>query len=224
MTRLLILRPEPGASATRHRAEAAGWETIVAPLFAIEPRDWTPPDPAGFDAVMMTSANAARHGGAGLSRFTGLLLYAVGEATTTAARNRGFADIVTGDAGIERLAGQIRADGHARILHLAGKKTRRFDTSRLQVTTVAVYAAEPREPVGLADVLQDEIVALLHSPRAARYFAEYCDSHDIDRQGIGIVSISPPALNEAGGGWRGAVLAESPTDAAMLEAAARLPL
>jgi uroporphyrinogen-III synthase len=33
------------------------------PLFAIVPLDWTAPDPAQFDGLVLTSANAVRHAG-----------------------------------------------------------------------------------------------------------------------------------------------------------------
>ena len=58
--KILVLRPQPGADETAARARALGLELVVAPLFAVAPLAWTPPDPAGFDAVMLTSASAAR--------------------------------------------------------------------------------------------------------------------------------------------------------------------
>ena len=58
---MLILRPQPGADETAARARTLGLEPVVAPLFTIRPLAWEPPDPAEFDAVLLTSANAARH-------------------------------------------------------------------------------------------------------------------------------------------------------------------
>ncbi|HWL48068.1 MAG TPA: uroporphyrinogen III synthase HEM4, partial [Sphingomonadaceae bacterium] len=63
---LLILRPEPGASATACRAAQRGHDTVVAPLFTIAPLGWDPPAPDGFDALMLTSAHAARLAGPAL--------------------------------------------------------------------------------------------------------------------------------------------------------------
>ena len=60
MRRLLVLRPEPGASATAGRARTLGLDPVLMPLFEIEPIAWTAPDPAGFDALLLTSANAVR--------------------------------------------------------------------------------------------------------------------------------------------------------------------
>jgi uroporphyrinogen-III synthase len=50
MRRLVILRPEPGASATADRARAMGLEPVVMPLFKVEPVDWETPDAGSFDA------------------------------------------------------------------------------------------------------------------------------------------------------------------------------
>ena len=82
---VLILRPEPGASATAARARTLRLEPVVAPLFVVRPLAWEPPDPAGLDAVMLTSGNAPRLAGDGMTPFLRLPCYAVGEATADAA-------------------------------------------------------------------------------------------------------------------------------------------
>src|SRR3546814_6742447 len=66
---LLILRPEPGASMTAGRATALGLQPVCYPLFQVRPCVWDAPDPAEFDAIMLTSANALLHGGSQLDRF-----------------------------------------------------------------------------------------------------------------------------------------------------------
>ncbi|MCA1749948.1 MAG: uroporphyrinogen-III synthase [Sphingomonadales bacterium] len=108
---LVILRPTPGAHVTQRRAEAQGWRTAMVPLFSIEARDWSAPDPEAFDAVLMTSANAAGEAGAALAPFTRLPAYAVGEATGRAARGAGFDDVVIGAGTSEDAADRLRADG-----------------------------------------------------------------------------------------------------------------
>ena len=69
---VLILRPQPGADESAARARALGLDPVVAPLFTVRPLAWEAPNPADFDAVMMTSANAARFGGDGLTPFIDL--------------------------------------------------------------------------------------------------------------------------------------------------------
>ncbi len=116
MTRVLILRPEPGASATLARARALGLDAIAIPLFAIEPVGWHRPDPSDFDALLLTSANAIRAGGPGLDGLRNLPVYAVGEGTATAARECGLAVAATGQQGVDALLGAI--DPSLRLLHL----------------------------------------------------------------------------------------------------------
>ena len=44
MRRLIVLRPEPGASATMERARERGLDPVAMPLFEIEPVAWHAPD------------------------------------------------------------------------------------------------------------------------------------------------------------------------------------
>lgn len=222
MSRLVVLRPAPGASQTLERARARGWEASSHPLFRIAALDWTPPAATRFEAVLMTSANAARHGGAGLAGFTGLPLYAVGAATAKAARAAGFADIVAGDRDGAAIAARLRRDGHRHIVHLAGATTRPFDETGLSITRIPVYAAEPCEPEGLEEALKKNPIVLLHSPRAARRFRLWCEARGLDKPGVRLVAISPNALGEAGEGWQAAIAADAPDEAAMFAAAAAL--
>jgi uroporphyrinogen-III synthase len=63
MRPVLVLRPEPGASATVERARERGLSAIPIPLFEIQSLEWDAPDPAGFEGVLLTSANAVRFAG-----------------------------------------------------------------------------------------------------------------------------------------------------------------
>jgi uroporphyrinogen-III synthase len=211
--KLLILRPEPGNSATAARAERLGWETVRAPIFTVAAIEWAAPEPSRFDAVMMTSANAARLGGAALGRFTGLPLYAVGRATAEAARAAGFEDIRVGAQDAEALVALAEADGVKSMLHLAGREHRALANPIIERRIV--YGADLVERLPTAG----GTIALLHSPRAAALFATLVGDARAD---IRIAAISPAALAAAGEGWRGAIAAPTPDDDALLAAAARL--
>jgi len=221
-SRLIVLRPEPGASITARRAEQAGWATIILSLFEIAPLDWNPPDPGHFDAVLMTSANSARAGGAGLARYHGLPLYAIGAQTAEAARENGFEIIISGEAGVAEMADRMRSDGVARIFHPSGETVRPFDESGLTVTRVPVYAARQVTPTDLVAAIDSDAILLVHSPRGARYLDALCTEQNIARNALSLVAISDATLAEAGPGWRMAVAAERPTDDAMLAAASSL--
>lgn len=216
MSRLLVLRPEPGASATAARAAALGLGCVVAPLFATRAVDWAPPDPHGFDAVMMTSANAARLGGPALARFTALPLYAVGTATAVAAREAGFMRVATGDADAAALIAQAACNGVRRLLHLAGRDHRAVEQAGARIERRIVYASEAVEalPPAAREALSAGAVALLHSARAAALFARLAPPR------ARIACLSPAVAAAAGGGWGAVAIAPAPSDDALLAAAA----
>lgn len=215
--RIAVLRPEPGNAATVARVTAAGWQAIALPLFAVRALAWTAPDPADFDGVLFTSANAARHGGAELARLRGLPAFAVGENSARAARAAGFDVKASGGGDAAAIIAQARASGHSRLLHLGGRE-RSIDIAG----AIAVYASEPMA-ISTADVVGlAGSVALLHSARAALRLAELLDSADMTRTALALVAISPAVAQAAGTGWRGLATAAMPRDDAMITAAGTL--
>lgn len=211
--KVLILRPQPGADETAERARNMGLEPVLAPLFTVGPIAWTPPESRHFDAVFLTSANAVRLGGDGLTSFFGLPCYAVGGRTAAAAEAAGFADIRTGPGDGRALATLASVDGVRTAVHFCGRD--HIEPGPPVAASVPVYAADPagRLPAGL-----DYDIALLHSPRAAALFAELAR----DRGTVRIAAISAQAAAAAGDGWRSVSVAEAPRDEALLELAAKL--
>ena len=214
MTRVLVLRPEPGASATVERARERGLDAVAVPLFRVEPVEWQAPEVAAFDGLLLTSANAVRHGGEKLRSLRGLQAYAVGEATAEAAREAGFDLAATGEAGVDRLLGSIADE--LRLLHLCGAHPRQPQKTRQAITPVVVYRSEPIESPDLS--VASGSLALVHSPRASTRFAELVDDH----ASIAIAAISGAAADAVGAGWKSIDVAERPTDDALLALAARL--
>ena len=213
--RILVLRPVPGASATVKRAKALGLDAIATPLFTVVPLAWDAPDPEAHDALMLTSANALRHAGPTLARYHPLPVYAVGTATAAAARAAGFGNVHVGDTDAAALLDRMAADGVTRPLHLAGREHRDATHPALTITRRTVYAADA---VDALPVVADGAIALLHSPRAAALFARLV----ADRDTIAIAAISAATAAAAGGGWQAMAIAESPNDAALLQAALTL--
>lgn len=215
---LLVLRPQPGAARTAAAAAALGLDVRIAPLFTIKPLGWSPPDPGGFDAVMLTSANAARFGGAGLETYLALPCYAVGEATADAATERGFGDVREGSADAAALMAQLRQDGFRKVLHLCGRDV--TPTEFLPSQRVPVYASDAvtRLPPAVGQALTEGALVLLHSRRAAATFAALVP----ERAGVDLLAISAAAAAAAGDGWRSVFVADRPRDSAMLELAASL--
>lgn len=215
--RIAVLRPEPGNAATVARVTAAGWQAIALPLFAVRALTWTAPDPLDFDAVLFTSANAARHGGAELVRLTHLPAFAVGENTARAARAAGFDVTTSGSGDAAAIVAQARARGHGRLLHLGGRE-RSIDVPG----AIAVYASEP-VPVASAEIARlAGSVVLLHSARAASRLIELVDSAGMARSALALVTISPAVAQAAGNGWRVLATATTPRDDAMIAVAGSL--
>ena len=213
MRPLLLLRPEPGLSQSAARAKRLGLEVIACPLFQIEPVAWDPPDPWRYDGLILTSANAIRHGGPGLTKLKALPVHAVGKATAETARRAGFTIASTGKAGAEALLAAIPGSPH--LLHLAGAD--RMGTGQhdgVDAMTVYRSAAIERPPLPAP---QGMVVAV-HSPRAGRRLAELA----ADRAATVIAAISPAAAEACGAGWEAVEAAAAPDERTLLALAARL--
>ena len=212
MRRLIVLRPEPGASATLRRALERGLDAVAVPLFEIEALAWDAPDPRRFDALLLTSANALRHGGEALGNLRGLPVHAVGEATAVAAREAGFAVATVGERGVESLLDSVEPG--QRLLHLCGEDRRVPQTRSIE--SIAIYRAKAIVAPDLS--CAPGSVSLIHSPRAGRRFAEWVT----ERQSIAIAAISPAAAEAVGAGWESVEAVAESTDDALLALATRL--
>lgn len=212
MRKLLLIRPEPGLSASAVRAQAMGLEIICCPLFLVEPVDWEAPDPAQFDGLMLTSANAVRRGGPQLEFFKALPVHAVGAATAAAARETGFSVETIGVGDVVDLLGDISPG--LRLLHLAGEDHRSTDDPRIDRRIVyrSATIADPQLPP------LENLVVAVHSPRAGQRLAELAEARDA----TSIAAISTAAADACGSGWPCVEVAGEPNDNSLLALAARL--
>lgn len=213
MRSLLLLRPEPGLSASAVRARALGMDVFGVPLFRVESTQWQAPDPAGYDALLLTSANAVRHGGPELGALTGLSVHAVGDATATAARNAGFTVASIGEAGVAELL--ARLPGRQHLLHLAGEDRREVAHGHF-VDVCIVYRTSVIPDPAIPPL--EGLVIAVHSPRAGSRLAELADRRDR----TAIAAISAEAAHACGLGWEALEAADTPDDASLLALAARL--
>jgi uroporphyrinogen-III synthase len=188
-----------------------GLQPVQRPLFAVEGVEWQAPDTDGFDYLLLTSANAVRHGGSQLADLRDLPVLAVGPATAAEARAAGFTVDGIGDGGVEDFLAAL--PGKARLLHLAGADHHRPATAHA-ITTLVVYRTVPLTPA----IPDETLVALVHSARAGALLASLV----LDRARVAIVAISPAAADACGAGWGALEVAQMPDDAALLALAARL--
>jgi uroporphyrinogen-III synthase len=219
MRPLVILRPEPGASATADAARHLGLKPIVIPLFRIEPIAWTAPDPSDFDGLLFSSANAVLAGGPALANYRDLPAYAVGEATAAAAREEGFRVETVGTGGIDALLDLLPPD--LGLLHLCGADRRRPGDHPQTILTVPVYrSAELPLPDNFGTA--EGAVLAVHSPRAGARLAELAVEAGLLRESTSIAAISAEAATAVGEGWQQVEAASERNDQALLALAARL--
>ncbi len=220
---ILILRPQPGAAETAGRAAKRDLSATVVPLFGIEPVAWEAPDASRFDALILTSANAARQAGPGLGAFRGLRCYAVGDSSAMAASDAGFANVVTGDSDGQALVETMAADGVASAFHPCGRDHARLK-AQFEIEQRIVYASIPigKLPASATAAIDDRALVLIHSPRAGEHFAALVDAAGLPRSAISLATISSAAAVAAGAGWAGVAIAPVARDHALLELAASL--
>ncbi len=212
-----VLRPEPGNAITAVRVEAAGLNAIRLPLFAVHPVDWAVPDPAKFDALVLTSANAPRLAGPGLTALLDLPVFAVGPATAAAAREHGLTVAATGDSDGAALVATLAAHGFRRALLLGGRE-RRLQAGGVIAQAITVYASDPLPIAAEAIATLAGTVALLHSARAAERLGDLAGAI---RSSIRVAAVSETVAVAAGPGWDELAVA-SPDDKALIALARRL--
>lgn len=217
MRKLFILRPEPASRQTVLKAQAMGLDAVPIPLFELEALEWSPPDPSGFDGLLLTSANTLKMAGERLDDYRPLPVHAVGEGTAVAARVAGLGVATVGSGGVDALLDGV-APG-ARLLHLCGEDRRGPSVEGRSITSVPVYRALEKRNVPGLEALKGQ-VAILHSPRAARRLAELIPAEN--RTSVRIGAISEATATAAGEGWQEVRIAHLPNDTDLLALAVRL--
>ena len=217
MSRVIAIRPEPGLSATLAAGAAAGLDIAGWPLFEFRACDWTPPDPASIDALLIGSASAIRLGGPGLDAFKDKPVHAVGEATAGAAREAGFEVASVGEGGLQELLGKL-ATRPLRLLRLAGAEhVPLVAPEGIALETRVAYASVHLPmPAEMALGLAEGALVLLHSAVAARHLADECGRLEIERKRIALATLAPRIADAAGAGWAKVRSAEMPREAALL--------
>ena len=220
MIPLIVIRPQPGCEATVAAARELHLDAHNFPLFIVRPLAWEAPPRGSFDALLIGSANALRHGGEALAGWRGTPAYSVGETTAEAARAAGLDVVRTGEGGLQALLGTVEPE-HRRLLRLAGHERVPLDPPPgVIISERVVYASEAQSmPVELAGMLKNPCVVLLHSAEAARHFAGLCGVHAIPRRRIALAALGPRIAAAAGPGWAAVTAAAAPDDHALLELA-----
>lgn len=197
--RVLVTRPEPGATRTAGELRRRGFDPVIMPMSRTVPleTDNTVPDRGKAAAIAVTSAAALRHW-----RVPGkadwlyrLPVYAVGDATAEVARDAGFSDIRTGEAGGEQLAARIVADIGSGALAVSNIKPLIYIAGRLRSAGFETCLAQCQVPLQVMEVYDTEQISyspdfiigrfskrrptavLFYSTNASRLFAAALAGH-----------------------------------------------
>jgi uroporphyrinogen-III synthase len=147
-------------------------------------------------------------------------IYAVGSATASALTNLSLPVAATGSNGVEALVGVAAADGHTKLLWLAGEDHSAVpQIAGVHIDIAIVYRSAVLETPGqiAAHVAVCDAV-ILHSSRAAAHFAGLCDAGGLSRSKITLATFSNAIAESAGEGWAQIIVAASPNDAALMDA------
>ncbi|MFA6156043.1 uroporphyrinogen-III synthase [Mesorhizobium sp.] len=166
MLRVLVTRPEPGASRTVRRLSETGFQPILLPLtetVSLPVDAGLVPDEAS--AVAVTSANAPRHASKDLMAVLSRLpCHAVGKKTAAAARQAGFVSVGEGPGDAEALAEAIApASSGKSIVYLCGRVRFPVFEQRLTAAGVHVHAVETYDTLAMS--YSDEAIVALLSAR-----------------------------------------------------------
>lgn len=223
MSPLIVIRPEPGCSATVALAREARLEAEGFPLFEVAPLSWEAPLAAQFDALLAGSANAFRHGGTGLEGLRTLPVLAVGDATAQAARSAGFTVARSGTGGLQGLLDSLQPE-FRRLLRLAGDERIALQPpAGIVIEERVVYASRPVSAApDLIERLRAPAVVALHSAEAARHLAAQCAANGLRRSPLRLAALGPRIAAAAGEGWGEVAVAAQPSDQALLALARQM--
>ena len=224
--RILVVRPAPAAFRTAARLAERGHAAVVAPVLAVRPTG-TPPPAGPFDALVLTSANAAEpardHGGGRLP------VFCVGAETAAVARTAGFADVTTAGRDATALAEFVRGrrPPPARLLLAAGRDRkaepeRTLRSMGYETAVWPVYTAEilPALPDAARQALATEALdgALHYSRRSAAAFLALAEAAGLGPAARGLRHLCLSADVAAGlSGCERVAVAASPDEPALLD-------
>ena len=210
--KIWVTRAEAGAGRTAERLRALGHEPLLAPVLEVHALN-PDIDLGGVGSLAFTSANGVR-AFAALSRDRGLPVFAVGGATSEAARAAGFAFVLSADGDVEDLARAIAGSSGmlaGEVLHPGAAEPAGDLIGALAALGVAARGVTVYETLILPTAVPPGAEALLiHSPKAARAVAEARIG------GLTAYCISEAAAQPLAGRVQRVVTAAEPNEASLL--------
>lgn len=187
MTRMLVTRPEPDAQSTLARLAALDIAADIAPLMVRETLDVSLPPADGFQAMVLTSANAVRalQDRNVIADYAHLPVFAVGDRTALEAQAAGFHTVSSAAGAFQDLVNAIGISGLKGPLFYPAARHQSADLAKavapfgVMVATAKVYemvAVDALPPAILAALADGGINSVLvYSRRTAEIFAHLAD-------------------------------------------------
>ncbi|WP_394691449.1 uroporphyrinogen-III synthase [Hoeflea sp.] len=241
--RVLVTRPEPGASRTAERLRALGHEPVILPLFEAQitasAQDLPPAKQIG--GLIATSARAfSMFGGkTAPAAYLELPVYTVGPATAQAARDAGFSHVHGGAGSARDLASTLMAlpdkakDGTG-LLYLAGLPRKptleaALTTAGLAFQVLETYRMDkisyPTDSLFLDLLSPAPDAVLFYSTNAALGFCSIVSAKNLDESlhSTSLVCLSPEITRAFPEDWTARVLsADHPDEDSLLASLAGL--
>jgi uroporphyrinogen-III synthase len=223
MRRVLVTRPEPGATRTLNALQAHGIDAVSIPLTEIQRLNFETPN-AEFDVLIITSQNAVVHGAVLLAQHKAKPVFAVGKRTAEVLQSLGHAKVEWATTAQELLQMIIRCSPKT-ALYICGQ-TRRPEletglaTAKIPYQTVEVYSAARMRNVRqmlLAFLAGcSNPIILFYAPSAAEAFVIAMDGQYLPVS-VRFLCMSAAISAQLPENWHMAVtLAGQPDDAAMI--------
>lgn len=228
--RVVVTRPQTDAERTAAAVRAKGHDVLVAPLMRVEPIGVNLS--SGWGGVIITSANApGALATSAREALRKLPVYAVGQRSAEAARQVGFANVMSAGGDVRDLVQLIAerlGDAKAPLLYLAGEDRAADLIGDLAVHGIAaemrvVYRAvtAPFPPELIAALQAGDVDAVLHfSRRSAENYVAGAEEADIADAALAVshlcLSEQIAAPLKAAGAGRIST-AKRPDEAALLE-------
>jgi uroporphyrinogen-III synthase len=191
--KMLVTRPEPDAQGTVARLNAVGISAIAAPLMVRKTLTPSLPQADGFNAMVLTSANALRAlaDRGVLEQYRHLPVFAVGDRTAREASQAGFLKVSSAAGALQDLINAMAISGMRGPIfyptgkHQSGDLAKALAPFGIMVVTAKVYdmvAVEALPDAILADLGGEIRAALAYSRRSAEIFADLASNLPRERR------------------------------------------
>ena len=224
MTRVLVTRPEPGASRTLNALIARGIDAVSIPLTEIKPLAFEIPN-RDFDALIITSQNAIVHGTSALNMLKHIPVFVVGNRTAETLLHQGH-PIEAWAETAQDLLPMIVAQRPKHALYVCGQTRRPELEAGLQNNSIPVTALETyhitdsvESGIKLAAFFNSsaEPVILCHAPSAVDALMGAMDHQNLPTK-TQFLCMSEAILSQLPEHWQSqARISARPDEAAMID-------